>query len=229
MRLFWPLIAGAGLLAIAALSATIALHSGGNPGTAEAITPTPIATPSPLSLVWDFRRRAPSQVVAGGSMNVSVVATIAEPDILPPGVAGQASYWLERRDKEPVLEIVSPGKVPVLDVLDGAEWELRGLRPGRAVIAFYVSIVAPLCDECEPSFKTIFIGGRAIEVMPRPGDVDCNTTADSIDAALILQFAAALVGELPCQDVADVNDDGSVDALDATLILQFAAGLLDSL
>ncbi|MCH7580895.1 MAG: hypothetical protein IIB22_11680 [Chloroflexi bacterium] len=46
---------------------------------------------------------------------------------------------------------------------------------------------------------------------------------------LILQFSASLVGELLCQDVADVNQDGSVDALDATLILQFAAGLLESL
>ena len=46
---------------------------------------------------------------------------------------------------------------------------------------------------------------------------------------LVLQFSVSLVGELPCQDVADVNDDGSVDALDATLILQFAAGLLNSL
>ena len=46
---------------------------------------------------------------------------------------------------------------------------------------------------------------------------------------LILQFSASFVGELLCQDVADVNQDGSVDALDATLILQFTAGLLESL
>ena len=43
------------------------------------------------------------------------------------------------------------------------------------------------------------------------------------------KHAAALVAELPCQDVADVNQDGTVNAVDATLILQFAAGLLDNL
>ncbi|MCH8912378.1 MAG: hypothetical protein IIA33_02300 [Planctomycetes bacterium] len=46
---------------------------------------------------------------------------------------------------------------------------------------------------------------------------------------LILQFSASIIGELPCQDVADVNQDGSVDALDATLLLQFIAGLLPDL
>ena len=64
---------------------------------------------------------------------------------------------------------------------------------------------------------------------PLPGDVDCDVAANVIDAALILQLAADLLAELPCEDVADVNQDGSANALDATLILQYAAGLLSSL
>ena len=62
-----------------------------------------------------------------------------------------------------------------------------------------------------------------------PGDVDCNGTVTSIDAALILQFIAALTDTLPCENNSDVNDNSSVDAIDVTLILQFTAGLLDSL
>ena len=61
------------------------------------------------------------------------------------------------------------------------------------------------------------------------GDVDCSGAVTSIDAALILQFIAALTDSLPCEILADVNANGSVDAIDATLILQFVAGLIGSL
>ncbi|MEX0785453.1 MAG: CAP domain-containing protein [Dehalococcoidia bacterium] len=56
------------------------------------------------------------------------------------------------------------------------------------------------------------------------GDVNCTTTTDSVDAALVLQYGAGLLSSLACADNADVNGDGSINALDATLILQIAAG-----
>ncbi|MCH8026254.1 MAG: hypothetical protein IH866_05615 [Chloroflexi bacterium] len=65
--------------------------------------------------------------------------------------------------------------------------------------------------------------------LPQIGDANCNMTADSIDAALVLQFGAGLTASLPCLATADANQDGSVDAVDAALILQFSAGLLPSL
>jgi hypothetical protein len=52
---------------------------------------------------------------------------------------------------------------------------------------------------------------------------------DSIDALLVLQLVAALVSELPCGEVADVNGDGLITALDALLILQLQADLIDAL
>ncbi|MCI0777815.1 MAG: hypothetical protein J4N95_06520 [Chloroflexi bacterium] len=61
------------------------------------------------------------------------------------------------------------------------------------------------------------------------GDVNCSGAVTSIDAALILQFTAALTDSLPCEHLADVNSNGSVDAIDATLVLQFVAGLIGSL
>lgn len=61
------------------------------------------------------------------------------------------------------------------------------------------------------------------------GDVNCDGSVTSIDAALVLQLIAGLVGSLRCQQHADTNEDGSVNAIDAALILQLTAGLLDGL
>lgn len=68
-----------------------------------------------------------------------------------------------------------------------------------------------------------------ITVLPakgRLGDVNCDERVNSIDAALVLQLGAGLVGSLSCQDLADLNGDGRINSIDAALILQIAAGLL---
>ncbi len=75
----------------------------------------------------------------------------------------------------------------------------------------------------------VFEGGAEPPVPTASGDVNCDGLVSSIDAALILQFTAGLLGSLPCPDGGDVNDDGSTNSLDAALILQFSAGLLNSL
>jgi TolB protein len=61
------------------------------------------------------------------------------------------------------------------------------------------------------------------------GDANCQGGIDAIDAAIMLQYGAGLIGTLPCEDDADVNGDGDIDSVDAALILQYSAGLLDSL
>lgn len=59
------------------------------------------------------------------------------------------------------------------------------------------------------------------------GDVDCGGTINSIDAALVLQFGAALLDSLPCAQNADTSGDGVTNSIDASLILQYSAGLID--
>jgi alpha-tubulin suppressor-like RCC1 family protein len=62
-----------------------------------------------------------------------------------------------------------------------------------------------------------------------PGNANCDAEVSSVDAALILQFQAAVIPALPCPSLADVTDDGEVNALDAALILQYEAGLIPAL
>ena len=60
------------------------------------------------------------------------------------------------------------------------------------------------------------------------GDTNCDGVVNPLDAALILQFAAGLVGTLLCQPNADVDSNGRIDVVDAAIILQFSAGLFGS-
>jgi hypothetical protein len=59
------------------------------------------------------------------------------------------------------------------------------------------------------------------------GDSDCDSFVSSVDAALILQHTAGLIGRLRCTLSADVDRDGFVTAMDAALVLQGAAGLTE--
>ncbi|MDZ4278307.1 MAG: dockerin type I repeat-containing protein [Dehalococcoidia bacterium] len=66
-------------------------------------------------------------------------------------------------------------------------------------------------------------GSVSAEGKPPDGDVDCSGFLSSVDAALILQFHAALVDTLPCEQNADANRDGVINSIDAALLLQFNA------
>jgi len=61
------------------------------------------------------------------------------------------------------------------------------------------------------------------------GDANGDGNVNAIDASLILQRSAGLIGTLPCPAQADVNGDGNVNAIDASLDLQYTAGLIDTL
>lgn len=67
------------------------------------------------------------------------------------------------------------------------------------------------------------------EIVYAHGDVNCDSFTNVRDAALVLQFEAALVETLPCRILADVSGDGEVGSADASLILEFEAGFLRSL
>lgn len=60
-------------------------------------------------------------------------------------------------------------------------------------------------------------------------DVNCDGAVSALDALSVLQYAAGVIGLLPCHENADVNRDGAVNAIDAALVLRYDAGLLASL
>jgi len=59
---------------------------------------------------------------------------------------------------------------------------------------------------------------------PLIGDVNGDGVANSVDAALILQYSAGLLSSISPNG--DVNRDGRINPIDAVLVLQFTAGLL---
>lgn len=89
---------------------------------------------------------------------------------------------------------------------------------------------SPLCQDLLLQTGPDAFNAVTFVIAPQAsGDVNEDGSANSVDAALILQFDAALLDELPNADRADVNLDEIINPIDATLILQFDAGFLDSL
>lgn len=74
---------------------------------------------------------------------------------------------------------------------------------------------------------SLSFGGSLMRAGSGAGDVNCNNTTNSIDAALVLQFSAGLVNSLACGENGDMNADERVDSIDAALILQCDAGLIE--
>src|SRR3990167_5866438 len=95
----------------------------------------------------------------------------------------------------------------------------ENLKPlGRRVAFPLSSVVLAVAAACTS-------GHAAGEVAI--GDVNCSGQANSIDAALVLQRTAGLVGSLACEDAGDVNGDGLLNAVDVALMLQKDAGLIN--
>lgn len=229
VRVRWLLV-GAGLLGVAVVSAAVALNSAGNPGDVFAIT----ATPRPEERAWSFHvKLAPEDPAPRDIVRLAVDTSVADPKAYPPGAISDISYRLQIDEVEsahgPVMALVSNAEVPVDSMLDGAEWEIQAERTGRATVRMRFSYIVTLCETCEPHDVEFGVTTRFIDVQPISGDVNCSGAADSIDAVLVLQFVAQLLGELRCGEAGDVNGDGRVDAADATLVLQYTAGLLKAL
>ena len=107
--------------------------------------------------------------------------------------------------------------------------ELQFISVGPGLDVDPVSISSPLGK----SLRTNTVGGDVnINGPSCPGngtmlgDANCNGEVNAIDAAIVLQITAGLLGAPSCEANADVNRNGSIDSIDAALILQFIARLI---
>lgn len=110
------------------------------------------------------------------------------------------------------------GWVNIISLTTGQLWQV-GVNPP--------SVTAEPTNTPRPTFTPTAVPTPPPAVIV--GDVNCNRTANSVDATLILQFGAGLISALLCPEGGDVNLDGRINVLDATLILQFEGGLIDRL
>ena len=113
-----------------------------------------------------------------------------------------------------------------------------GRRPARRALCaasgiYYVRIDPPAGATKGVDYTLTLSGDATPTPTPLPptptkalGDVNDDGGVNAIDAALVLQYVAGLLGSLPNAQAADVNDDGRIDSVDAALILQYSAGLV---
>lgn len=73
----------------------------------------------------------------------------------------------------------------------------------------------------------VAVGTCAEEALLKLGDTDQNGKVNTVDARLVLQFAAEMIALDPmAQTVADVNADSITNTTDARYILQYTAGII---
>ena len=117
---------------------------------------------------------------------------------------------------------------------DAPLWDSGTMNPGDT-FEYTFTVPGIYLYQCtfHPTTQRGLIRVLAPDATPTPqgltGDANCSGGIDSIDAALVLQLVAGLVGSLSCEENADVNTDGAVNSIDATLILQHIVGLLPTL
>ena len=94
---------------------------------------------------------------------------------------------------------------------------IASVRRNLLVAALLCSLVVAFAG---PAFAS---GGNCIV----RGDANCDGQINSVDATLVLQEVAGMIGEVKGGALADVNLDGARNSVDSALILQLDAGIID--
>ena len=150
------------------------------------------------------------------------------------GQGGIPKYVIHLDDTEPpVLRLDSPASMNTTTLGTEVSWQLTALRPGTQTFTVSVDYEKQVCTDPEDAktchYQFFYDESPEIKILVQGilGDVNCDGNVSSLDAALVLQYAAAIIDTLPCPDAADVDADGDIDAIDSLLILQYSAGLIN--
>jgi hypothetical protein len=149
------------------------------------------------------------------------------------GQGGIPKYVIHLDDTDPpVLRLDSPASMNTNTLGTEVSWQLTALRPGTQTLTVTVDYEKQVCTDPEDPktchYQFFYDESPEIKILvpANPGDANCDGTVNSLDAAVVLQYAAGIIDTLPCPDAADVDSDGDTDAIDSLLILQHSAGLL---
>lgn len=106
--------------------------------------------------------------------------------------------------------------------------ELQFIPVGKGLDVDPVSIANVLGESLSTNAvgSDVNVNGPSCPTSTLLGDANCNGEVNAIDAAIVLQITAGLLGAPSCEDNADVNLNGTIDSIDAALILQSIAGLI---
>lgn len=196
---------------------------------------------------------ASNSAIAGGGVYNSAMATLRSTIVAgnsPENCAGAAAVTSSgyNLDDSASCGFAGAGDLSGVDPLLGPLADNGGPSSTHALLAGSPAVDAgspscppPTTDQrgtARPQGARCDIGAlerQTVSPLPTPtqlrlrGDTNCDGAVTSIDATLVLQYAAGLVLGLPCLEAADVNGDGLVNTVDSLLILQYDAGLLNSL
>jgi len=116
-----------------------------------------------------------------------------------------------------------PAAVPFNTEMDGLTVNLTCLTAVNQGVNNHIKLA--IADASDDQYDSVvFLQANSL-VGSGPGDTDCNSLINSIDALFALRFAAGLPVNGQCVPNADVNCSGIINSIDALLILRFGAGL----
>jgi hypothetical protein len=192
-------------------------------------TRTPTITPTPTATATETGTTTPTSTPTHSPTASPTITPTASPTISPSPSPSPTFTATETPTATPTAtESATPTATPTPVVFAGSILHYASLLPVADVLVAANVLSSP--SDAFGSYSVLAGPELPVILVPeKSGDAD--TAVDALDAARVLQIAAAgrAPGGLAQRLACDVSGNGSVTALDAALLLRFAVGSETSL